>query len=100
MYCDNKETSQARTELMTAMLYKVMTAVDRIWTKIGTIESRLLSLEGEVKNSTNSDCFVSGIELATGEALFGVQVTGGAKPKIQKPRVVESDFEILESKQR
>ena len=60
---------------------KVMTAVDRISTKIGTIESRLISLEGEVKNSTDSDCFVSGIELATGEPIFGVQFTGEAKQR-------------------
>ena len=58
-----QETSQNKTEPMVAMIDKLMSAVDNVSTKLGTIETRLLSLEGEAKNSTDSDCFVSGIQL-------------------------------------
>ena len=89
-----QDTAQARPEPVAAMLDKLMTVVDSVSTKIGSIES-LLSMEGVVKNSIDSDCFVSEIQLPTGEPLFGA--TGGAKPKIRKLKGVGSDFETLES---
>ena len=61
---------------MAVMLDKLMTAVDGVSSKIGTIEFRLTSLEGEVRSS-DSDCYVSGVQPAGGELLFGSQATGG-----------------------
>ena len=90
-----QETSQNKTEQMVAMIDKLMSAVDNVSTKLGPIETRLLSLEGEAKNSTDSDCFVSGIQLPSGEPLFGA--VAGARPKTRKAKVVGSDLEAPES---
>ena len=48
-----QDAAQARAEPVVAMLDKLMMAVVNISTNIGTTESRLLSLEVEVKNSTD-----------------------------------------------
>ena len=99
-----QEVSQSRPEPMTVMLEKLISAVDGVSSKIGTIETRLTSLEGEVHNSGDSDCYISGIQPAVGEPLFGPQAVGGARPKIKKSKPVGSDIETLEgdidSKQR
>ena len=99
-----QEVSQSRPEPMTVMLKKLISAVDGVSSKIGTIETRLTLLEGEVRNSGDSDCYVSGIQPAVGEPLFGPQAVGGARPKIKKSKPVGSDIETLEcdidSKQR
>ena len=90
-----QETNSNKAEPMVAMIDKLMSAVDSVSSKLGTIETRLLSLEGEAKNSTDSDCFVSGIQLPSSEPLFGT--VGGVRPKTRKPKVVGSDLEAPES---
>ena len=72
-----QEANQSRPDPVAVMLDKLMTAVDRVSSKIGTIESRLTSLEGEVRNSGDSDCFVGSLQPTGGEPLFGSQPVGG-----------------------
>ena len=86
-----------RPEPVAVMLDKLMSAVDGVSTKIGTIESGLLSLEGEVRSSGDSDCYVSGVQTATGEPLFGTQAMGGVRPKVRKPKMTGTDFDVGDS---
>ena len=70
-------------------------AVDGVARKIGNIESRLTSLEGEVQQPVTVVGDTALID--NDEPIFGQQLGQGAKPKIRKVRAVASDVEVIDS---
>ena len=80
-------------ESVTLVLDKYLYAVDSVVGKIGNLETRLTSLEGQVRRQVSGEAII----VDSDEPTFGQQLGQGAKPKIRKVRTAASDIEIVDS---
>ena len=86
---------QTMPEFVSSVLDKLVNAVDGVAGKIGSIETKLSSLEGEVRHPNATVEPVINVE--SDKPLFRTQLGNGAKPKVKKRKLVSSDVEIIDS---
>ena len=80
-------------ESVTSVLDKLVYAVDGVAGKIGNLETRLTSLEGQVRRPVSGEAII----VDSDEPTFGQQLGQSARPKIRKVRTVASDIEIVDT---
>ena len=80
-------------ESVSSVLDKLVYAVDGVAGKIGNLETRLTSLEGQVRRPVSGEAII----VDSDEPTFGQQLGQGARPKIRKVRTVASDVEMVDS---
>ena len=83
----------SQKDSVSAVLDHLVTAVDNVTGKLGTLETRLVALESEARTGNNSRECLTGSELD--KPLF--QNMGGARPKHRRMQQLGGDVEILDS---